>query len=152
MPLHFITFSASYKRAKTRQMATPSDQWRPLNDIMDMRNSEHMFVLHLKEMQIKSKFSQVSPKKNHWKSIGQDIKEVQMISITEQRGDCSTVEAISTAWQWLLRGDGCAAQDGAAAQHPHAALGAGTLEWTPQANGRDCKSWLTKPSPRFTLH
>ena len=60
MPLHFITFSASYKRAKTRQMATPSDQWRPLNDIMDMRNSEHMFVLHLKDMQIKSNFSQVS--------------------------------------------------------------------------------------------
>ena len=97
MPLHFITFSASYKRAKTRQMATPSDQWRPLNDIMDMSNSEHMFVLHLKDMQIKSNFSQVSPKKNHWKSIGQHINEGQMISVTEQRGLCSTVEAISTA-------------------------------------------------------
>ena len=75
---------------------TPSDHWRLLNDIIDMSNSEHVCT-RSEEMQIKSKFSQVSPKKNHWKSIGQGIKGGQMISIVEQRGDCSTVEAISTA-------------------------------------------------------
>ena len=30
-------------------MANPSDQRQPLNDMMDMSNSEHMFILHLKK-------------------------------------------------------------------------------------------------------